>query len=85
MSDPREALVPSIPTTGEIRYRVEHGWEPYGDGSFDRWLAQHDAEVKAEALREAAEQLEAHGRFDVPVWTLLRDRADSIEGGGDRG
>lgn len=39
------------PTTGEIRYRVEHDWEPYGDGSFDRWLAEHDAELRAEVER----------------------------------
>ncbi|KAB1645408.1 hypothetical protein F8O06_05050 [Pseudoclavibacter sp. CFCC 14310] len=33
------------PTTDEIRFRIEHDWEPYGAGAFDRWLAKHDAEV----------------------------------------
>lgn len=41
-----------VPTTDEIRYRVEHDWAPYGDGSFDAWLAAHDAQVKAEAWDE---------------------------------
>lgn len=35
----------STPTTDQIRFRVEHGWEPYGDGSFDRWLAGYRREV----------------------------------------
>lgn len=47
------------PSTAEIRFRVDHGWEPYGDGSFDRWLADHDTEVarkaKAGLLRSLVE------------------------------
>lgn len=31
---------PPIPTADEIRYRVEHDWEPYGDGTFDAWYAK---------------------------------------------
>lgn len=41
-----------VPTTDEIRYRVEHDWEPYGEGSFDRWLTAHGREVAARAWGE---------------------------------
>ena len=73
-----------------LRYGVQHPEsEPHSIHRARAVLAlspgRTEAEVRREALREAAEQLEAHGRFDVPVWTLLRDRADRIEGGGDRG
>ena len=47
-----------VPTTDEIRYRVEHDWAPYGDGSFDAWLAAYEAQVRAEALREAADRID---------------------------
>lgn len=47
------------PTTGEIRYRIERDWEPYGDGSFDRWLAAHDAEVRREEREKVAREIEA--------------------------
>lgn len=36
------------------------------------------AVVEAEALESAADDLEAHGRFDVPVWELLRIRAGAF-------
>lgn len=39
------------PTTDDIRVGRPKGW-------FDRWLAQHDAEVKAEALEEAAKEVQ---------------------------
>lgn len=45
-----------IPTTDEIRYRVEHDWEPYGDGSFDAWLAQVQAEARADERKRVALQ-----------------------------
>lgn len=40
------------PSTDEIRYRVEHDWEPYGDGSFDRWLVAERARVAAETAEK---------------------------------
>ena len=78
-----------VPTADEIRYRVEHDWEPYGDGSFDAWLAAHDAQVRAEALREAAStilRVAQHGGdgdtspAETARWLL--DRADDIARGG---
>lgn len=65
----------------------------YGESrnEFDRWLARHDAEVKAEALREYAATLEAvpdytpteydKGRVDQRHATVeeLRVRADRQE------
>lgn len=37
------------------------GFRPAAKADFDRWLAKHDAEVKAEALREAARELAYDG------------------------
>lgn len=47
------------------------------------WLAAHDAKVKAEALREAAEDLFYDGDRDRPLlgYELLVDRANQIEKG----
>lgn len=47
--------------------------------AFDRWLAQHDREVAARALREAADAFQAVWPVYGDTW--LRDRADRIERG----
>jgi hypothetical protein len=48
--------------------------------SFDRWLANHDAQVAARALREAANEWsrDEYGPF---VDSYLNHRAAAIEGG----
>lgn len=52
---------------------------------FDRWLAQHDVEVAAKALRDAADSVsEPSGVLSVlGVCRALRDRADRIEASND--
>ena len=68
------------PTTDEIRYRVENDWEPYGDGSFDRWLAQHDAELRAEVERlravSAAQPYETERELAVALDEARQQVAD---------
>lgn len=77
-----------VPKTQEIReaYRYETG----GDGcsvrgdeaypEFDRWLAAHDAQVKADALNEAADMFAITGRLEMMTW--LRARAAEVRGTG---
>lgn len=49
------------PTTDEVRAMYVTGTPPHrvtipqGNGEFDRWLAQHDAEVRTAALNAAAD------------------------------
>jgi hypothetical protein len=54
------------PTTGEVR-----DWWMQGTAedvsAFDRWLAEHDREVAAQALRDAARPLIAFDILDSPV------------------
>lgn len=89
------------PTTATIRAeyagRVE-AWEmTYAEQEaaraeevveFDRWLRAHDAEVRAQALREAADVLDrqpAKAKHGLPMMLRadwLRDRANRIEQGG---
>jgi len=79
------------PTTAEVRERFIDGfpmdtWAVARDEcgrDFDRWLAQHDAEVAATALRDAADSVsEVSGVLSVlGVCRALRDRADRIEAG----
>lgn len=80
------------PTTREVAYRYTDfpyaalGEEPADPAEFTRWLAQHDAEVAAKALRDAAESARHNGvpgaelpmpRTLVAGW--LRARAKDIE------
>ena len=82
------------PTTDEVRDE----WIESGQGSptvrlhagaaFDRWLAAHDRDVRAQALREAADVLDrqpAKAKHGLPMMLRadwLRDRANRIEQGG---
>jgi phage terminase Nu1 subunit (DNA packaging protein) len=78
------------PTTHELRAewvvsRVRGDGIPWdaAQAEFNRWLAAHDAEVAAKALREAARCIEA-GADSQNKWTIrnwLRDRAERIQGG----
>ena len=57
------------PTTEEVRSM--YGGPRY-EPEFDRWLADHDAEVRAQALREAADKIhvsmqKAHKRDGCPL------------------
>ena len=82
------------PTTDDVRDE----WIESGQGSptvrlhagaaFDRWLAAHDRDVRAQALREAADVLDrqpAKAKHGLPMMLRadwLRDRANRIEQGG---
>ena len=89
------------PTTDEVEHRYAYD-ELYSmdceadHHAFRRWLAAHDAEVRAQALREAAEVMlkikspfhwqlpttpKEQGTTETPpVW--LRSRADLLKQGG---
>ena len=74
-----------VPTTEEVRSM--YGGPRY-EPEFDRWLAAHDAEVRAQALREAGDVLDrqpAKAKHGLPMMLRadwLRDRANRIEQGG---
>lgn len=71
-----------IPTTAQVKDSTSlDGATALDEAEFDRWLAQHDAEVAGKALRDAAADLmgpECCGSLEVPAW--LRGRATEIEG-----
>jgi phage terminase Nu1 subunit (DNA packaging protein) len=60
------------PTTDEVRAMYVTGTPPHrvsvpqGNAEFDRWLAQHDAEVAARALRQAADDWQTGEWANVP-------------------
>ena len=57
--------------------------ERVSGAEFDRWLAVHDRETRAEALEEAAEAFEGPDRFirDTEVRRRLRDMAVNVNHG----
>ena len=81
-----------VPTTEQVRtgyatgaYRFLTGTS-YSLAAFDRWLAAHDAEVAARALREAADDLPARSPWMAHYADAVRHatgwlitRADRIE------
>ena len=81
------------PTTDEVFHaywshvayeRMLRGGEPPERAEFDRWLAEHDAKVRAEALRGAYADLQAYTDSGAPfghrpVEEFLLHRADRIE------
>lgn len=84
-----------VPTMEEVHDSIARGGlriagGRYGDDprdAFDRWLAAHDAQVKAEALRDAAamfRQRHNDGEPDPWYWSdsadVLDAHADRIEG-----
>lgn len=80
-----------IPNTKVVRTNyvmnmLRVGWEdidPYS--AFDRWLAKHDREVEAKALRDAAQDSQmgpvSYGWSASGIAGWLRDRAEQIEKG----
>lgn len=65
---------------------IYHEYDPKGYPKIDRWLAAHDAEVAAKALREAAAEMQdillvQRSLLGSPTYTWLRNRADRIEKG----
>ena len=82
------------PTTDEVEHRYAYD-ELYSmdceadHHAFRRWLAAHDAEVRAQALREAADWLDgfegpggrasAHDRAGREIIRLLRERAEQTK------
>lgn len=85
---------PYTPTTEEVRdwygHRNRATHQPVGEfykimltgavAEFDRWLAAHDREVAANALRDAAEDGEIQDNRPWVHWWLTA-RADQIENG----
>lgn len=83
------------PATDEVRsdYRpiswanYDPERDPDADAMFDRWLAVHDREVAAQALRDAADDRTSPASqtayFTPEARQFLRDRADGIETGGE--
>ncbi len=81
------------PTTDEVEHRYAYD-ELYSmdceadHHAFRRWLAAHDREVRAQALREAGDVLDrqpAKAKHGLPMMLRadwLRDRANRIEQGG---
>lgn len=63
----------AAPTTDDLRQAL-NGWDDRLD--FDRWLAEHDAQVEERVLRRLI--ADAAGDDVVPL-RLLRARADRIE------
>ena len=69
------------PTTDEVRDAyVDTGWaadgslsDPRDPDEFDRWLAAHDAEVRAQALREAADELDLPGSTATGYYASEQD------------
>src|SRR5690606_3140006 len=94
----REPVVTEYtPTTAEVAAQYTRGWaskrvrlmksdEEAASAEFDRWLARHDAEVAAKALRDAADDL-TPGDDKVDDWGieagLLRARAARLSSGGE--
>lgn len=88
-----------VPTTEQVRaeyvtnraLRVPTTVSPAAE--FDRWLAEHDAQVAAQALRDTADAVEVIDpawdsalcidRMYHPVPEWLRARADRIAAGGE--
>ena len=67
-----------VPTTEEVRSM--YGGPRY-EPEFDRWLAAHDAEVAAQALRDAASAPIPRAALNTRTDGLrqwLRDRADQV-------
>ena len=70
------------PTTEDVRGAVVEylaGWvtQEAAEADFDRWLAQHEAKVKADVLRETADRPIPDGVMNVKAW--LRDHAARID------
>lgn len=72
------------PTTETVRERFADGFPRAGYiqalEDFDRWLAAHDAEVRAAALREAAEFIQPWNYDRPDDWTeIARSEAASAD------
>lgn len=79
-----------VPTTEEVReaYASTGGGLDFKDvwydrfNRFDRWLAAHDAEVEAKALREAGEAFDGDDDIWEPdIKRFLNECADRKENG----
>ena len=77
------------PTTEDVEFCFVGEYDPeMRSRAFHRWLAAHDREVRAQALREAADVLDrqpAKAKHGLPMMLRadwLRDRANRIEQGG---
>jgi len=76
------------PETDQIRDAWRHDRERYTGvnrpntygAEFDRWLAAHDREVAAKALRDAAERYNAETHPESDSWNPLTAGSDDFEG-----
>lgn len=86
---------PYTPTTEEVHGRYQASVDEYGTisgralsydeagAAFTRWLAEHDRQVRTEALREAADDFVFGTRQAPTTAHWLNDRADRIAAGED--
>lgn len=75
------------PTTDEVREDFAYPWDGFKQdregrlAAFDRWIAAHDREVAAQALREVADYqgpADEAAHFTPEARNLLRSLADRI-------
>ena len=78
------------PTTDDLRewYASGHVVSPeLAYVEWDAWIASHDADIQAAALRDARDRMPAFHDRDVPEWAItsackwLERRADELDGG----
>ena len=78
------------PTTEDVEFCFVGEYDPeMRSRAFHRWIAAHDREVRAQALREAADWLDgfegpggrtsAHDRAGREIIRLLRERAEQTK------
>ena len=67
------------PTTKEVRtiYGDHPDADTESEADFDRWLAKHDAEVKAETLQEAANLYMILDAMDKHIFNGTEDEEDT--------
>lgn len=83
------ASMQAVLDADEVRAAATHCPDGVPDAEFDRWFKAHDAEVRAQALREAADWLDgfegprghtsAYDRAGRDIIRLLRERAEQTK------
>lgn len=65
---------PYTPTTEEVRtgYSDDGMFTEKREGMFDRWLAQHDAELRQQVAREIRAEARAHLDEEIPLGNSMR-------------
>lgn len=81
--NPTAADVPAVSTERIRGAATGEQNVPVTPKQFDRWLAEHDAQVAAQALRDAAQDMRGVRVSDGPSWVenVLNNWADRIAAG----